>query len=219
MINLEKLLPADIPAGEHVLWHGRPRWFSLLRRAFGCDIVALYFAAMTVVTFAWSYAEATSWEATISAARTIGAGALALALLAVLAWLSSRTSFYVITDRRVVMKIGIALPIFFNLPFSSIESAAVRVFADGTGDIPLGLSAPQRIAYLHLWPHARAFRLARPEPALRSIGEAKEIADMLSRALIKARNETCEITALAPQGEPERAKTAPAYPLDAIAAA
>ena len=39
-VNLEKLLPSDIPQGERVLWHGRPEWVSLVRRAFRADFVA-----------------------------------------------------------------------------------------------------------------------------------------------------------------------------------
>jgi Bacterial PH domain len=189
IVDLEKLLPADIPAGEHVLWHSRPQWVSLLRRAFYGDAVALYFAAMTIVNFIWSYSEGGLPAGGLSALKTLGAAVLALGLLAVLAWLCARTSFYLITNKRVVMKVGIALPIFFNLPFSSIETAAVRLFDDGTGDIPLGLSASQRIGYIHLWPHARAFRLSRPEPAFRSISDAKDVAETLSLALIKACNE------------------------------
>ena len=96
----------------------------------------------------------------------------ALALLALLAWLGARTTLYVITSRRLVMKIGIALPIFFNLPFSPIASAALRVYSDGTGDIPVALGKGQRIAYLHLWPHARPFRFTKPEPALRCVRHA-----------------------------------------------
>jgi hypothetical protein len=93
-----------------------------------------------------------------------------------------------VTSRRVAMKIGIALPIFFNLPFSSIVSASLRSYADGTGEIPLALSADAHIAYLHLWPHARPFRLARPEPALRCVPDAARVAEILSRALIAASN-------------------------------
>ena len=70
------------------------------------------------------------------------------------------------------MKIGIALPMFFNLPFSRIASASLRLYADGTGDIPVALDKGQRIAYLHLWPHARPFRLTQPEPALRCVPNA-----------------------------------------------
>jgi hypothetical protein len=201
IVNLEKLLPADIPANERVLWHSRPQWLSLFRRAFYGDVVAAYFAAMTVTNFVWFYAQTGLAGAGLSAAKTLGAGTLALTLLAILAFLSSRTTLYLVTDKRVVMKVGIALPIFFNLPFSSIETAAVRLFSDGTGDIPLGLTASQRIGYFHLWPHARAFRLNRPEPALRSIADAKAVAETLSRALIKACNQRNDAIGIATAAE------------------
>ena len=61
-VNLEKLLPADIPAGERILWHGRPEWMSLARRAFRADFVAGYFGLMTLWNFA-SIAADFGWQA------------------------------------------------------------------------------------------------------------------------------------------------------------
>jgi hypothetical protein len=185
-VNLEKLLPADIPQGEQVLWHGRPNWVSLARRAFRADFVAAYFVAMTVWNFASISHDAGFAAGALAAAKTALGGLAAIALLGFLAWLSSRTTLYVVTTRRLVMKIGIALPIFFNLPFSHIRSASLRVYPDGTGDIPVALGDGQRIAYLQLWPHARPFSFTKPEPTLRCVPRAAEIADALSRALVAA---------------------------------
>ena len=111
-------------------------------------------------------------------------GALCLGLLGLLAWLSARTTLYVITSRRIVMKVGIALPIFFNIPYSQIASAALRTFTDGTGEIPLALAPGRRIALLHLWPHARPFHIANPQPALRCIPDVGEVAQTLQQAMI-----------------------------------
>ncbi|MGT2480112.1 hypothetical protein ACU4GR_17585 [Methylobacterium oryzae CBMB20] len=52
------------------------------------------------------------------------------------------------TNRRVVLQAGIALPVTHNLPFAQIESAALRAFTDGSGDLPLRLRPGLRIAYL-----------------------------------------------------------------------
>ena len=90
---------------------------------------------------------------------------------------------YTITNRRVVMRIGVVLEITVNFPFRVIESAGLRVYPDGTGDIPLLLAGEDRIAYVHLWPHARPWRAARPEPMLRGVPDAAHAADVLSRAL------------------------------------
>ncbi len=178
-VNFEKLLPADLPPGERVLWHGRPDWFGMTRRAFRADFVAIYFAAMTV----WNAITAPEGGAMMAAAQTVAAGLAALALLALLGWLSARTTLYVVTSGRIVMKIGVALPVFFNLPYSQIASAAACVFNDGTGDISLTLTNGQKIAYLHLWPHARPFRFSQPEPTLRSVPDAAKIAEILRRAV------------------------------------
>ncbi len=188
-VNLEKLLPADIPAGERILWHGRPEWKSLARGAFRVDYVAGYFGLMTLWNVA-SIGADSGWQAALlAAAKTLASGFAALVLLCLLAWLSARTTLYVVTTRRIVMKLGIALPVFFNLPFSQIASASLRVYSDGSGDIPVMLGEGQRIAYLHLWPHARPFRITHPEPAMRSVPNATAVAETLRHALIAASNE------------------------------
>ena len=202
-VNLEKLLPSDIPNGERVIWHGRPEWVSLARRAFRVDFVAAYFLAMTLWNAASIGYEVGAYAGASSAAKTLLAGIVAVALLVFLAWLSSKTTLYVITSRRLVMKVGIALPIFFNLPYSQIAAASVRVFPDATGDIPVVLGRGQRIAYLNLWPHARPFRFTHPEPALRCVPHAAEVAEALSRALIAA-GEAAVVVAKA-EAQPARA--------------
>jgi hypothetical protein len=216
VINLELLLPNDFQPGERVLWHGRPQWVSMARRAFRVDFIAAYFGLMTLMNMALAAAD-TGWQdAMISGGKTIGAGLLSVGLLSLLAYLSSRTTFYVVTTKRVVMKIGIALPVFFNLPFSSIRSASVRVYGDGTGEIPLSLASKEHIAYLHLWPHAKPFKINQPEPALRCIPDAAKVAEVLSRALIAASN---EINIKSDERVPLPAEGRQAYPQGAIAAA
>ena len=183
IIDLDKLLPADIPEGERVLWFGRPEWVSLARNAYRANWVAAYFGMLAI----WNAvvdSEAGAMAAAIAIGKSLVLGALCLGLLGLLAWLSARTTLYVVTSRRIVMKVGIALPIFFNIPYSQIASAALRTFNDGTGEIPLALAPGRRIALLHLWPHARPFHVANPQPALRSIADAGEVADILRQAMI-----------------------------------
>jgi hypothetical protein len=114
-------------------------------------------------------------------------GPLALALLALglvllLARLSARSTVYTLTDKRVVMRIGIVLTVTYNLPLRRIASAGLHLDAGGTGDLPLALLPPERIAWLHLWPHARPWRVARPEPMLRCVPDAARVAQLLSAA-------------------------------------
>jgi hypothetical protein len=107
----------------------------------------------------------------------------ALAILVFLGWLVGRTTLYTITNRRVVMRIGIVLDVTFNIPFRVIESAGLRKYEDGTGDIALALAGPDRIAYLHLWPHARPWRIARAEPTLRTVPDAAAVSALLMSAI------------------------------------
>ena len=129
------------------------------------------------------------------AGPTLAVGSGALALLALLGWLSARSTTYTITNRRVVMRLGIALPMTLNLPFTLIEGAGCKVFTDGSGDLPLRLRAGNRVAYLHLWPHARPWALSRPEPMMRSVPEAKQAAEILAQALSTALDTTEETAA------------------------
>lgn len=86
-----------------------------------------------------------------------------------------------------MMRIGIALPMTLNLPFSRIEGAALHVFADGSGDIPLRLGKGTRIAYLHLWPHARPWRVSEPQPMMRALANPSEVAALLAEAVAASR--------------------------------
>jgi hypothetical protein len=71
-----------------------------------------------------------------------------------------------------------------NVPYTSVGSAALAVYPEGTGDIPLALSTKDRLAYLVLWPHARPWKLKRPQPMLRSVPDAGRVAVILGRNLL-----------------------------------
>lgn len=176
-----------LPEGERVLWQGAPDWRRLAVTAFHVRKVSLYFG----ILLAWKivadvYDGSPLAEAAAGSVWLAALAAAAVGLLALLAWLSARTSIYAVTNRRVFLRIGIALPIFVNLPFDGIDAASLRVDADGSGDIPLRLKGGVRLAYLHLWPHARAWRLRNPEPTLRSVPDAAVVARILARALAAA---------------------------------
>jgi len=44
------------------------------------------------------------------------------------------------------------------------------------------IATEDKIAYFHLWPHARPWRLAKPEPMMRCIPEANQVAALLTEA-------------------------------------
>lgn len=174
-------LPERPPAGEQVLWQGKPDWRSLARTAFHSRKIAIYLGALWL----WSAVSAYpfTWESSLAVVRNLGLALAATGLIALYAWLTARSTAYTLTDRRVVIRFGVALPVTINLPFNLMDGAGARLNSDGTGDLALSLRKTQKVAYLLLWPHARPWRLAKPEPSLRAIPDAGRVAQLLSRAL------------------------------------
>lgn len=177
-------LPANLPEGETMLWQGAPDWRRLAVEAFHVRKVAAWFAALGALRLLEFTGDGTSREALIvSLASLLVVGVLALGILSLLAWLVARTTVYTITSKRVVMRFGVALPMAINLPFRRIETAALRKSGARDGDIALTLAGNSRPAYLSLWPHARAWEVARPQPALRCLADATSVAGILAGAM------------------------------------
>ena len=198
-------LPQRLPQHERILWQGSPNWQTLARRAFHVRKLAAYFAALLV----WRVASAlvdgeTQTIAELSALWVIVLAAISIGLFTGVSWLIARTTVYTITNRRVVMRFGIALPMTFNLPFTTIQGAALRRYSNGCGDIPLALAGNDRIAYPVLWPHARPWQFTNPQPMLRAI----EGADRVARILVDAVGEPANASRGALQAAQRRARAA-----------
>lgn len=182
-----RALPGPLPEGEHVLWQGAPAWRAVWRRVMHGRALALYFGVLLALRGAFVLADGGSVaEALAAAAWLLPPVALALGMLVLLAWLIGRTSWYWVTNRRVVMRIGIVLEITCNFPFKLIERAGLRLYSDGTGDIPLEFAEGADIAYAHLWPHARPWRYRHTVPMLRCVPDAAAVAALLARAIAAA---------------------------------
>jgi hypothetical protein len=176
-------LPAPLPAGEHILWQGRPCGFGIAFRALHLRLVGLWFAGLALWAALPAALSGRVLEAASLALPTLAIGTGAVLLLGLLGWLSARTTTYTVTNRRVVMRVGIALPMTLNLPFALVEAAGCRLYRDGSADLPLRLRPGNRVAYLHLWPHARPWLVNRPEPMLRTVAQGAEVAEILAGAL------------------------------------
>lgn len=182
-----KGLPERLPAGETMLWQGQPEWRSLAIRVFHIRKIAVYFALLLAAQAAISlYNGAAGAEAARSAMILAAVGAAACATAAFLGWLYANTTVYTITDRRIVMRYGAALPMALNVPFAEISAAAAAIHRDGTADIPLVLESKSRISWLHLWPHVRPWRINKPEPMLRGVPDGRRVAQLLAEALTEA---------------------------------
>ncbi len=175
-------LPGPLPKAETLLWQGAPDWRGVARRVLHLRTLAVYFGVLVAVCAVRALVEqdASMW---FSFFALILLGGIALGLLCGFATLLARTTVYTLTDRRLVLRIGVALTASLNLPFRQIEQASVRVYPDGTGDIALLMSGQTRIGYFMLWPHARPWRTQRVQPMLRCVPDASRVAQMLSRHL------------------------------------
>jgi hypothetical protein len=177
-------LPGDLPDGEHILWQGAPRWTTLACEAFHVRAVAAYFAAMFALRAVTAVSAGQSWSTVGRSILLVSPIAvLTVAVLGGLAWLYSRTTVYTLTNKRVVIRFGVALPKAFNIPFAIIESASVKTLGGGAGDLALTLKAPNKIAFAHLWPNVRPWKLAAPEPTFRALGDVQAAAAILASAM------------------------------------
>ncbi|MCW6507309.1 photosynthetic complex putative assembly protein PuhB [Lichenifustis flavocetrariae] len=188
-------LPARLPPGETLLWQGEPDLRAMALRVFHVRKVAIYFGLLVAYRLASALHDGASLFGAAKAALPLtGLGVAAVLILAGLAALVCRTTVYSITSRRVVMRIGVALPITFNLPFKTLASASLKLQGKGVGTIPLVLTDSNRLAYLVMWPHARPWRTARTEPALRFVPDAAKVAQILAEAVSAALPETVNVT-------------------------
>ncbi len=174
-------LPEKLPAGESILWQGAPSARALALHVFHVRMLAMYFAVMLLVQGLYLAGEpgGLAYKPLLLSAFT---ALLALGLLATVAWFAARNTLYTITNRRLVMRIGIVLTLTLNLPFKRVSSAALRSYADGTGDIVVDLAGDDRIGWAHLWPHARPWALRKPQPSLRCLPDAQHAAGILQKA-------------------------------------
>jgi hypothetical protein len=184
-------LPERLPPGEVLLWQGAPRWQSLALHAFHARKVALYFLALLLLLLGWKLTGEAPLIAALGGALWLAAlAAVAVGLLVLLAWATGRATLFTITNRRVVMRFGVAFPMAINLPFIQITTAGLRVYPDGTGDLPLTMSGLVNTSYMILWPYARPWRWSPPQPMLRAVPDAARVAEILAAALEAARPTT-----------------------------
>ena len=176
-------LPELLPEGERIIWQGAPDPRMLALQAFHLRKLALYFAVMLALGVAALLPTAGSVVELLVALRLPLLMVLtALASVALLAWLSARTTVYTLTDKRIVMRVGIVLTLTFNLPLTRIASASMRATTGSGGDIVLKLRGTDCIAWFQLWPHVRPWRVNHTEPMLRSLPDPAAVAALLSEA-------------------------------------
>lgn len=175
-------LPQRLPPGEEMLWQGRPAPLALAREAYKITWISAYFLALVVFKAGAAFAAGGFAYGVAIGLPYLVLGMAGTTIVFGLAWVQARATVYTVTSARVVMRIGAALPVTFNLPYAQVASASLDKRSGGTGTIALALQGSARISHLVAWPHVRPWRLAKTEPALRCIPDAERVARLLAEA-------------------------------------
>ncbi|MDJ1009094.1 MAG: photosynthetic complex putative assembly protein PuhB [Paracoccaceae bacterium] len=175
-------LPEAPPREELILWQGRPATWALAREALAIHWVAAYFAVLAFWRVGVSAADIGWGPALPQALPFLLLGLVAVGLILIVAWVQAKATVYTITTSRVAMRVGAALTLTLNLPFSKIASADLDLKASGTGTIAITTKGETRLSYLVLWPHVRPWKMKHTQPALRAIPEAEKVARILADA-------------------------------------
>ncbi|MEO0410337.1 MAG: photosynthetic complex putative assembly protein PuhB [Pseudomonadota bacterium] len=202
-------LPAHLPEGENILWQGAPDQAAFLRKVLNIRLICLYFA----LVFVWNVGTAfydgrAPMEIALTAAWTAALCGIVYAMGYWFAGAVARSTMYTITNKRVVMRFGVAIPVTFNLPFTQITSADVKMLDGDSGTISLSLKEHTKISWAILWPHARPWKVGKPCPALRAVGDASTAAQVLSDALRAAHGQERLNLRIA---KPGKAEAAPSF--------
>lgn len=171
-------LPGLLPKGESIVWQGSPDWMALVRGVFHARLVTGWFVLAALGAF---FAGGTG---PMGAAITLLVAMLGLGVLAFLAWAQARSSIYTLTEKRLVMRFGVALPKCVNLPLALIASADVQPVNAGHVDVALQLTDRFPLGWLQMWPHVRPWKVGRPQPMLRSVPSS--FVAILAETLAKA---------------------------------
>lgn len=202
-------LPGYLPEGEKILWQGKPGVLDFAIRTLHVRKVAIYFALL----LGWRIMEQGNVGGHLQFVVLSLAG---LGLLFLLAWLMVRSTLYTITNRRLVLRFGIAMPISINLPFARIETLDARRAGTQATDISIGIrqNPQQRLSYVVMWPHARPWRIGNVQPMLRCLNDGEAVVEILRSALL-ADTENEEIknaVTLADGTKPDTRRRSPTRP-------
>jgi membrane protein YdbS with pleckstrin-like domain len=178
-----KGLPEKPPAGEVILWQGRPDTWALAKEALNLWWIMGYFALLAVWRVAASAADYPFGQALTHAIPFVVIGAITAGIILLIAWVQAKATVYTVTSARVAMRVGAALTITLNLPYTRIEAADLDLKKSGTGTIAFRTAGETKLSYLVLWPHVRPWHAKHTQPALRCIPDAERVARMIGEAV------------------------------------
>ena len=177
--NLAESLPED----ESLIWQGRPEPKAIALRAMYLWYVVAYLLVLVLLRTGFlvmSDAPMSEWSALL--AWQLLASLFIVGIILGLAVLYGRSTVYTLTNRRLILRTGAAVPIHVNFPLEQIASADLKVFSDGTGDIALKLENSDKLYWLLLWPNVRSWWVRPLQPLLRGLRDFELAASALASA-------------------------------------
>ena len=176
-------LPEYLPAGERLLWQGEPSKKLMALRVFHVRKVGIYLAALFAIHLFMQFRSGGSLtDILLGSSWMLGLAAAGVGILAGLSYIYARSTVYTITDKRVVLRFGVAMPMMVNLPLSVITSADMKRYGDGSGDVILTAAKRKRLSYMLLWPNIKPWTFNPVSPSLRCLDDVDAVAQCLAQA-------------------------------------
>ena len=175
-------LPEALPEDEHILWQGAPSPVRLAKDALALNWIIGYFVLLTIWRVGVSSTLVPFDQALAHGVPFVVIGALCSLLILGLATVQAKSAVYTLTNKRVAMRIGAALTMTLNLPYTQIGNAGLDLKRSGHGTLAFELIGDTRFSYMMTWPHVRPWYMSKTQPAFRSIPNAEAVAQIFADA-------------------------------------
>lgn len=176
-------LPGYLPEGEKMLWQGKPSRRLVARHVLKSRWIAGYFLVLASWSVYSGWSDGEPLAALVVPVVLLAFTAMALfGLISLYAWAVQKTTLYTVTNKRVVIRFGVALSMTLNLPFKQINTIALGQLSGASGNLALQLLPGHRLSWLVQWPHVRGWRFSHVEPSLICLPDVKNVADILVAA-------------------------------------
>ncbi len=178
-------LPERLPAGEEILWQGRPNAWRLTVDSLSLYWVWGYFGLLAFYRMASAIYDHGFLVAMASVVPLLLLAIGATALLYLIGYTQARVTIYTLTTDRVILRVGAATQVTLQLPFQQLQNALLNLNRkSGFGSLVFEPKEDggQMLSYWYLWPHIRPWRMKRPQPSFRCIPEAEKVAALFAEA-------------------------------------
>lgn len=201
-------LDMPLPMGERIMWQAKPQPRALTRSMFHFRGLLAYAGLAAFIVFLTAARARPVGQAIAETTLLIPVFLAAFGLLMLIGRATARATTYTLTNRRLILHIGIAYEMTVSVPLSAVTNASLRRRRDGSGDIALSVRDGGGVRYIALWPHARGWRFLKPQPMLRGLGDPDTVADAIGEALVAFNAGGRRAAAPAPAATPIRAAVA-----------